>query len=59
MRYVVCPHCGANLDFGEKCDCTKEKAVPEPTEHSNLKNIYTNILNENKGVVKCQRMRVT
>lgn len=20
-RYRVCPHCGAHLDFGEKCDC--------------------------------------
>lgn len=19
--YIVCPHCGANLDPGEQCDC--------------------------------------
>lgn len=57
--YWTCPNCGANLDCGEKCDCTKEKAVPESAEHSSFKNIYTNILIENKGVVKCQGMRVT
>ncbi len=21
MKFVVCPLCGANLEFGEKCDC--------------------------------------
>ena len=27
--YRVCPYCGANLDPGEKCDCSgKEKAAP-------------------------------
>ncbi len=25
MYYTVCPHCGANLDPGERCDCEKEK----------------------------------
>lgn len=24
-QYVVCPDCGAHLDFGERCDCQKEK----------------------------------
>ena len=23
-KYTVCPDCGANLDYGEKCDCKKE-----------------------------------
>lgn len=23
MKYKVCPHCGAHLDFGEKCDCDR------------------------------------
>lgn len=44
-RYRVCPHCGAHLDFGEKCDCeaaadssgnaepkTKERAQRPKTE---------------------------
>ena len=22
--YHICPHCGATLDPGEKCDCQKE-----------------------------------
>ena len=25
--YHTCPHCGANLDPGERCDCI-EKAAP-------------------------------
>lgn len=57
--YWTCPECGSNLDLGEKCDCQKEKAVSAATEHSNLKNIYNDIINENKGVVKCRRMRAT
>lgn len=24
MQYVICPRCGAHLDFGEKCDCDNE-----------------------------------
>lgn len=57
--YWTCPECGSNLDLGEKCDCQKEKAVSAATEHGNLKNIYNNIVNKNKGVVKCQKMRAT
>lgn len=26
-KYVTCPHCGAHLDFGERCDCYKERAT--------------------------------
>lgn len=26
MKYVTYPVCGSNLDHGEICDCTKEKA---------------------------------
>lgn len=25
MQYWTCPLCGANLDSGEKCDCSKEE----------------------------------
>lgn len=21
MKFVTCEHCGASLDFGERCDC--------------------------------------
>ena len=24
MKYVICPYCGAHLDFGETCDCQKD-----------------------------------
>ncbi len=27
----VCPDCGCNLDFGEKCDCREEKTAPDAT----------------------------
>ena len=27
--YDTCPHCGASLDIGEKCDCQKEKVPLE------------------------------
>lgn len=26
MQYYECPHCGAHLDHGEKCDCEEKKA---------------------------------
>ena len=25
MKYWTCPKCGANLDFGEKCDCEEKE----------------------------------
>lgn len=29
MRYQICSYCGANLDFGEKCDCEDENIRKE------------------------------
>ena len=30
--YKTCPHCGANLDPGERCDCQdKEETAPGAT----------------------------
>lgn len=29
MNYKKYEHCGANLDYGEVCDCTRETEVPE------------------------------
>ena len=39
MGYKTCPHCGANLDAGEKCDCREEtvrgkQMKEEKEEHS-------------------------
>ena len=28
MHYYTCPHCGSNLDPGERCDCTKHERRP-------------------------------
>lgn len=28
MYYNVCPYCGANLDPGERCDCTETEKPP-------------------------------
>lgn len=27
MMYRVCPHCGANLDPNEKCDCQEKRLL--------------------------------
>ena len=31
-QYIKCPHCGANLDSGEKCDCQKEAEKMQSAE---------------------------
>ncbi len=30
VQYRVCPVCGAHLDFGERCDCGREKKEAGP-----------------------------
>lgn len=33
--YKQCPHCGANLDPGERCDCGEQKErTASPTKES-------------------------
>ena len=32
MQYKTCPHCGAHLDFGERCDCRDKKEPPPRRE---------------------------
>ncbi|MDF2543443.1 MAG: hypothetical protein K0S47_3161 [Herbinix sp.] len=27
MKFIECEHCGASLDFGEKCSCFDEKEI--------------------------------
>lgn len=29
MKYRECRHCGASLDFGEKCNCREQKENKE------------------------------
>jgi len=33
MYFNVCPHCGAHLDPGERCDCLQEKQKSPIREH--------------------------
>lgn len=34
MKCKTCEFCGANLDFGESCDCKKEEGLPHANENS-------------------------
>ncbi len=36
MKYAVCPHCGAHLDFGECCDCEEQKAKRGEKDGGNI-----------------------
>lgn len=29
--FKTCPFCGANLDFGERCDCQDKETAPSAT----------------------------
>ena len=57
-QYRTCPYCGANLDPGERCDCTK-KSAPDAAnirdgkagETPNTKSHYTRTPGNCKGEV--------
>ena len=57
--YKVCPHCGSNLDPGERCTCRdvseqKESAVPIKAQHSyqhDLMLINPNLIINHSGAV--------
>lgn len=58
--YRVCSCCGANLDFGERCDCQdKEKTAPVLEHRSGsmvksdlLDHIFTLMIPSNKQKIK-------
>ena len=50
-QYVSCEFCGANLDFGEKCDCIKKEGAPPQPVHPTGKNPVS-ILPRKRTVVK-------
>lgn len=57
MFYKECPICGASLDPGEKCDCTKKKETcTEATEQASKDKIYVNTIHINNTTTKeiCQ-----
>ena len=55
MFYKECPHCGANLDPGEKCDCTeKEKACTGGAVQTSWQTPFQNSLNYTTKGAECQ-----
>lgn len=59
MNYK-CEECGANLDPGEVCDCTKEKDCQRTTDDSPRKGKkpYTeNRIAQRNGFVKCESLQ--
>lgn len=42
-QYKTCPHCGAHLDHGERCDCQDEKREAAPLQRERPQNKATNI----------------
>lgn len=45
--YTTCPHCGANLDPGERCDCQDKKGA-EPPQEEQKKSIHFTALESHK-----------
>lgn len=59
MKYKTCPHCGAHLDLGEKCDCKKKKeGTPAGTGAPSKEQTSTTILSEPAvSVNDCLRLK--
>ena len=58
--YRTCPHCGANLDPGESCDCTISQVCTEA--RAVFPELFTGrtdreIVNEITGVVRRAKMK--
>ncbi len=47
--FYTCPECGANLDYGEKCDCQEERAKRE--EERNV--LFEKVLKTEKNGQLC------
>lgn len=52
MKYKVCPDCGANLDFGEECDCKKNESDTSATVSPSKGKDAVDSLPENRATVK-------
>lgn len=49
MSYFwTCPYCGANLDFGEKCDCQEQEVINQK-HHRHLKQFNKNMEDTSNG----------
>jgi len=44
MNFRICPDCSAHLDFGERCDCQKEKETAPLARKQSLENNYISSL---------------
>lgn len=38
-KFEQCKYCGANLDFGETCDCQKKEGAPPEVVHPKENNL--------------------
>lgn len=56
-QYVTCEYCGCNPDFGEQCDCKKEKGVPPQPVHPKVKHLVHSISSKQKNVNKIGGIR--
>ena len=55
MFYKECPHCGANLDPGEKCDCAERKeACTDGAVQTSRQMPLQSILNYTTKGAECQ-----
>ena len=51
--YKTCPHCGANIDAGERCNCEHEKTPAGTGVNSNKKNnVSVSSIAQNENMYK-------
>lgn len=59
MIYKTCPHCGANLDPGESCDCQSKKIEPPcTTRNGSNETSYAQSIQAQRAFVKSQEVNV-
>ena len=51
--YKTCPHCGANIDAGERCDCEHEKTPAGTDVNSNrINKVSMSSIAQNENMYK-------
>ena len=57
MYYHTCPHCGANLDPGERCDCQDSMKKKKQAGRRHLANLHNGLIDQkiNKDIIQCQK----
>ena len=56
--FRTCKYCGAALDPGEICDCTKEAASGDDDTESGTEKISTNNIHNNGGNVNGENKKL-